>query len=390
MKNKIIAVGTTTQNNKLVNGQSMMFQLIVDNLQDRGIDVIIIDYGLSIDKNFKDKRISGKFSFIKLFDNFFLTFKYIGALLANPKAQIYINTAQSKVGFIRNSIFIYLGKLFNRKIVGHQFGANYESFYNSQPSWFKKIIKKTLDKTDVFIVEGDYTKNQMSFVKNYKEHIVSIPNGLPEKIDYSNILPKEIKENEEIQLLYLSNLIESKGYWDVLEAVNILNSQYNIKLKAIFAGKFLGDVDDTITENAEEAKKLFFLKINEYGLQNIVEYHEGLYSLEKAKAFKKSHFFILPSFYCNEGQPVSVLEAIAYGCVPIVTEYRLIPLMVNEKNGFFVPKKSPIDIVNKILWSIDNKLKYNEKSINGIDFFNNNFTAELYINKILTFFYTKQ
>ncbi len=41
MKNKIIAVGTTTQNNKLVNGQSMMFQLIVDNLQDKGIDVII-------------------------------------------------------------------------------------------------------------------------------------------------------------------------------------------------------------------------------------------------------------------------------------------------------------------------------------------------------------
>lgn len=77
----------------------------------------------------------------------------------------------------------------------------------------------------------------MSFVKNYKEHIVSIPNGLPEKIDYSNILPKEIKENEEIQLLYLSNLIESKGI-DVLEAANILNSQYNM-FKAIFAGKFL-------------------------------------------------------------------------------------------------------------------------------------------------------
>ncbi|GGP06536.1 glycosyl transferase [Cloacibacterium rupense] len=382
MKKKIIAVGTTTQNNTLVNGQSMMFQLIVDSLQKRGIEIIIIDYGLSIYKDFKDKRISGNFSFIKLLDNFFLTFKYIGALVANPGAKIYINTAQSKVGFIRNSIFIYLGKLFNRKVVGHQFGANYENFYNSQPRWFKKIIKKTLDKTDVFIVEGDYTKNQMSFVKNYQEHVVSIPNGLPEKIDVSKILPKKINENDEIRLLYLSNLIESKGYWDVLEAVKILNSQYNIKLKAIFAGKFLGDVDDTIAQNANEAKKLFFLKLNEYGLQDIVEYYEGLYSVKKAEAFMHSHFFILPSYYCNEGQPVSVLEAIAYGCVPIVTEYRLIPLMVNKKNGFFVPKKSPNEIANKIFWCIENTEEYNKKSKNGIDFFNSNFTAELYIDKI--------
>lgn len=383
MQNKIIAVGTTTQNNKLVNGQTMMFQLIVDNLKLKNIKVVVVDYGLSIDKKFNDRRISGKFNLIKLIDNFFLTIQYLIILILNPKTQVYINTAQSKVGFVRNVIFIYLAKLFNRRVIGHQFGANYEKFYNMQSSLLKKIIKKTIEKTDIFIVEGDFTKNQMKFVDNYENKIVSIPNGLPEKIDFKNIVPKQIKANETIKLLYLSNLIESKGFWDVLEAANILKNKHQIDLKIVFAGKFLRDIDDTVAEDAEKARELFFEKLQKYNLHDVFEYHEGLYSEEKAKAFIEANFFILPSYYCNEGQPVSVLEAIAYGCVPIVTEYRLIPSMVNERNGFYVQKKSPDQIVEKIIWSINNKEQYHLKSLRAIEFFKENFTAEQYINKIL-------
>lgn len=382
MSDKVIAVGTTTQNNTFVNGQSMMFQLIVDKLKERKIDVVILDYALSVDNNFKNKRVSGKFSFIKLLDNFLLTIKFFMVLVRNPKSQVYINTAQSKVGFIRNLIFIYLAKLFNRKVIGHQFGANYEQFYSSQSTLFKNIIKKTIDKTDRFIVEGDFTKNQMRFVEDYKNKIFSIPNGLPENIDFKNIEPKLINENTPIKILYLSNLIESKGYWDVLEAINILKNQHNINIKAIFAGKFLGDIDDSITKNAEEAKSLFFTKLKDFQLQDTVEYYEGLYSEMKANAFLNANFFILPSYYRNEGQPVSVLEAIAYGCVPIVTEYRLIPMMVNESNGFYVEKKSPSAIAKTILWCMDNKDEYRKKSLNAINFFNNNFTADIYIDKL--------
>lgn len=49
----------------------MMFQLIVDNLQDRGIDDYWLDHGLSIDKILKDKENLVQVCFIKLFDNFF-------------------------------------------------------------------------------------------------------------------------------------------------------------------------------------------------------------------------------------------------------------------------------------------------------------------------------
>lgn len=381
---KIILVGTTTQNNKLVNGQSMMFQLLVDNLNERGIETKIIDFGKSFDNSFRDKRVSGKFSFIKLFDNLFLTFRFLFVLISNPNSPIYINTSQSKVGFFRDYLFITIGNIFNRNMVGHQFGANYENFYNQQSPNFQRKIKSTLDKLNYLIVEGDYTKNQMSFLDNYNDKVISIPNGLPEKVKTSIDLVKEI--NQPVVILYLSNLIESKGFWDVLEAGNILKNEYEIDIRLVFAGKFLTDLNDQLFKTAEDAKKHFFRKIDDYGLKNSYEYYEGLYGKEKEKKFKESNFFVLPSYYGNEGMPVSVLEALAYGCIPIVTKYRLIPSMVNENNGFFVEAKNPRQIADSIVICCRNPNLYKNKSREGISHYMDNFTADKYISQILKLF----
>ena len=124
-------VGASTQNNKLVNGQSMMFQLFVDQLQERNINTVIVDFGKSLNPQLHKNRVSGKFDFSKLVDNFFLVFRFIFVILSNPKTHVYINTSQSKVGFVRDYIFINSAKFFKRKVIVHQFGANYARFYNS-------------------------------------------------------------------------------------------------------------------------------------------------------------------------------------------------------------------------------------------------------------------
>ncbi|WP_390454828.1 glycosyltransferase family 4 protein [Chryseobacterium sp. Alg-005] len=277
-----------------------------------------------------------------------------------------------------------MAKLFKRKVIAHQFGANYEGFYNSQSPFLQKKIKNTIEKTDYFIVEGDYTKKQLSFVKDYENKVVSIPNGLPQKVKSDIIKPKNI--SEPIVILYLSNMIEGKGFWDVLEAGNLLYNKYNKNIKLIFAGRFLEDLEDTLCKTSEEARDLFSKKLKEYNLSDKTVYYEGLYGAQKEEAFLNAHFFILPSYYINEGQPVSVLEAIAYGCVPIVTEYRLIPSMVNNENGFFVKPKSPEEIAEKILESDDAPGMYRKKSENGIAFYEQNFTAEKYVSQILKLF----
>lgn len=378
---KIIVVGTTTQNNKLVNGQSMMFQLFVDTLHEKNIKTLIVDFGRSLDKDFGDRRVSGQFNLIKLLDNVILAFKYFFVLLINPKIAIYINTSQSRIGFVRDYTFINLGKLFNRVIIAHQFGANYHNFFISQSQFLQKRIKETLDKVDFVIVEGDYTKKQFSFLSDFENKVVSIPNGLPQKLDEAEIKPKNIKEP--VVLFYLSNLIESKGYWDVLEAANILQNTYHKNIRLIFAGKFLEDLEDEICKNSGDSRLRFYKKLKEYNLTDVTTYHEGLYGKKKAENFKLANFFLLPSYYINEGQPVSVIEALAYGCVPIVTEYRLIPSMVNIENGYFVKPKSPVQIADAILACISDPETYRLKSENAISFYHKNFTADKYVTRIL-------
>ena len=379
-------VGSTTQNNKLVNGQSMMFQLFVDNLRERNVETIIVDFGKSVDKNFYNKRVSGKFSITKLIDNFLLIFRFVFVLITNPKTSIYITTSQSKVGFVRDYLFISLAKIFNRKIVAHQFGANYHEFFNTQIEGFKYKIKSTLEKTDFVIVEGDFTKEQFRFLPNYKTKVVTISNGLPEKIDSKTISPKNLNIEQPIRLIYLSNLIESKGYWDVLEAINILVNREKVNIEAVFSGKFLQDVEDKMFSSSEQARSEFFNFLKKNKLEERVQYFEGLFGKNKSKAFNDAHFFSLPSYYINEGQPVSVLEALAYGCVPIVTDYRVIPTMVNKENGFFVHPESPEEIVGAIKLMINNPEEYRKKSESGIKFYLDNFTADKYVNKLIELF----
>lgn len=382
MIEKLIMVGATTQNNKLVNGQSMMFQLFVDQLQDRNITTVIVDFGKSVNPQLHKNRVSGKFDFSKLVDNFFLIFRFIFVILSNPRTPVYINTSQSKVGFVRDYIFINFAKLFKRKIIVHQFGANYTRFYNSQSYGNKIKIKNTLEKADLIIVEGDFTKEQFGFLTDYKWKVVSVTNGLPERINGDKILPKRIIGSDPVELFYLSNLIEGKGYWDVLEAVNILVNQDKRNVRAVFAGRFLEDVEDKRFSSSAEAREQFNKFIEKNNLQDSVTYLEGLYGAEKSVAFQKARFFLLPTYYINEGQPVSILEALAYGCVPIVTAYRLIPDMVTPKNGFFVKPQSPAEIAKVINLMIENPEDYEAMSAAGITHYKANFTAEKYVEKL--------
>ncbi|WP_420287178.1 glycosyltransferase [Flavobacterium psychrophilum] len=382
MANKIILVGPTTQNNTVLNGQSMMFQLLVDDLIEKKIDFKILDIGISTFKS-EDDRISGKFTINKSLNYIPLFFKYFWLVIKSGKSSIYITTAQSKVGFIRDYFFINIAKLFGNKVIAHQFGANYAGFYQAQSHFIQNKIKKTLHKTDLIVVEGEFTKNQFSFLPNFENKVIVIQNGLPQKVA-SNIQPKKLN-TEKVELIYLSNLIETKGYWDVLEAVNILVNDFKINTEIIFSGKFLESSDDSTFANAMLAKKAFFKFIKDNNLQDNVIHLDGIYGENKALEFAKAKFFILPSYYINEGQPVSVLEALAYGCVPIVTKYRLIPEMVNDKNGFFVNPKSPKEIANTIRKTIQEPEKYKQYSKGAIDFYLDNFTANKYTSKLISF-----
>ncbi|MBN1970514.1 MAG: glycosyltransferase family 4 protein [Candidatus Delongbacteria bacterium] len=385
MYNKIVAIGPVIKANKTsVSGQTMMFQLFIDELKDRSIGCKIINIGNILSST--KKRISGKFSIFRLLEYSIVIFKFFFFIIFNPKEFLYITTAQSKVGFFRDYLIINLAKLFKYKIICHQFGANYSVFFNSQSPRLKRLIKITFTKVHRIIVEGEYTKEQFRFLNDYSVKVISIPNGLPEKNLRLLGSGKRYEIDQIFQLMYLSNMIISKGFWDVLFALDILINKKGLKVECVFAGSFISAVDDPKGSNVKSTEEAFFRYIKNKKLSNNVRYFPFLFDKEKIEAFKLAHVFLLPSYYVNEGQPVSVLEAMAYGVVPIVTKHRLIPSMIKNNSGYFVLPRSPNDISEVIHHLMMNPEIYNRSSQASYELYLESFTSEKYLNAIINLF----
>jgi glycosyltransferase involved in cell wall biosynthesis len=70
---------------------------------------------------------------------------------------------------------------------------------------------------------------------------------------------------------------------------------------------------------------------------------------DKKSALQNSNVFILPTLFI-EGQPLSILEAMATGNIILTTNSEGIADIFEEnKNGFYINKKDPEDIAKKLI-----------------------------------------
>jgi glycosyltransferase involved in cell wall biosynthesis len=376
---KVLAIGLrTNQKMNIFSGQSMMFDALVDFLLAENYNVSVVD----LTSKHSNLQV-GKFSSKRTLEYLTIIFGAVRLFYNNRGGLLYLTTAQTKSGFLRDFVFIKLASIFSYKILLQQFGSNFKSFYNDLSPFMKYLVRITFNKAKYIVVEGELTKKQFLMIDNYSDKVIPITNGLPEKNLLGSDHGKSYSAEAPFNLIYLSYLIESKGYWDVLKAVQILVHKYKKNVHCVFSGSFKHSVDAEMHVSEVEAAQAFKQYIASHKLEQHVTYFEGLMGVEKAKAFKKSHAFLLPSYFKFEGQPVSVLEAMAYGAVPVVTNYRMIPDMVTDDVGLFVEPKSPEQISEKILLLMDNPVSYGRYSQACVDRFLENYTLDKYSMNIL-------
>ena len=122
------------------------------------------------------------------------------------------------------------------------------------------------------------------------------------------------------KVLFLGAVTKRKGIDTLLEA---LKSQEN-KLKKEYTIDIYGpDTDGNICE-----------KIDQMKLEKWVGYRGWLGKKEKPEILKDTSINVLPSY--NEGLPMTILEAMAYGIPSITTNVAAIPEAIDETNGRIV------------------------------------------------------
>jgi glycosyltransferase involved in cell wall biosynthesis len=138
-----------------------------------------------------------------------------------------------------------------------------------------------------------------------------------------------------LRVLYLSGMTAGKGYRDLAEAYLLLGAEARQRVRIDFAGKF----DSTSERTA------FLEQVD--GVAG-VEYHGLVDDAQKQALFAAAHVFCLPTTMF-EGQPISILEAYAAGCVVVTTgQDGIRDVFTDGTNGFEIDQRSPRSIADRL------------------------------------------
>jgi glycosyltransferase involved in cell wall biosynthesis len=143
-----------------------------------------------------------------------------------------------------------------------------------------------------------------------------------------------------IHVLYLSGMIRSKGYLDVLDAVGALHSR-GVPVRARFVGRWESD----------EAERVFHKRAAALGVGSVIEAAGGLSDRGAVRdAYLNADVFVLPTAFPFEAQPLTVLEAFAAGTPVVVTCHAGLPEMVDDGvEGRHVPARDPAAIAAAVV-----------------------------------------
>ena len=298
-----------------------------------------------------------------------------------------MSATQNWIGFCRDIAFILLAKVRGGRAVIHIHGGNYDGFYASLSPVRRYVVRYVIGKVDRILILGESLRRMFDFEPRVRHKIRVVFNGLPYSAGETAIEPKRLPTHREgrPRLLYLSNLIVSKGYLHVLEAVQKLVIDKGIDVECNFCGSFILASDVCPYSSPEEAEADFLRRIEESGLGGNVYWHGPVAGDLKLSFLTSSHFFLLPTNYVFEGQPISIIEALAFGLVVITTPHRTIPDMIEGgKAGELVPFGHPEDIAHVIESYLQDPQKYVAMSRASIDRYHDAFTREVHLERLVS------
>jgi glycosyltransferase involved in cell wall biosynthesis len=373
--NKIVMIGAVPPP---YTGHSISFSKLYQSLLK---DIEEVEYINTAPQN---KHITGKATWSRIFENLSVLKQLWLSLRSSNPETIYVTKGSTKVGFIRDFLTLLISKILSKKskFIIHLKGGNYDSFYESQNSFFKLLIRYFLKKSDRIIVLGDSLVKMYDFYPKIKDKIIVVENALTAPIEKNSYIYFD-SSKEKVELLFLSNLIYTKGYMDLLKAVEILIDKKVFNFHLTFAGAFIASPDDPFGYDITVAEDEFLKRIKSDKLKEYISYLGVVIGEEKEVLLRESDIFILPTAYHVEGQPVSIIEAMAYGCAIVSTKYRSIPDIVSEnKNGFYVEYGNPLSISSKIEELLNDKEKLEKASSVSVDLYNKRFQWKIHYAKM--------
>lgn len=228
---------------------------------------------------------------------------------------VHLHTAADG-SFTRNAQITRLCKAFGRKVIMHIHASRFKDFYNEATPEGKSKILKTLQSTDLLIVLSESWKEWFESIGTDADRMTVLHNITPSP----TVMPEAKAGDERTHFLFMGEIGPRKGIFDILEAVAAHKEEAEGRMVLHIGG------------NRNEKQLLDVIR--KEGLEDIAIFEGWVSGEKKLELLNRADIYILPSF--NEGLPISILEAMSYGCPIISTPVGGIPEVVDKANGTLV------------------------------------------------------
>lgn len=300
------------------------------------------------------------------------------------KPVIHISLGQSFMSFTRIAIWLIPILMIRPKcvVIIALNGSTFMGWEKNQ--LITKYFLLFLKKARVISVLGNRQKNKLKQLGLAESKIQIIHNTSElDTVDLS-FLNKKHEENE-VNILHLSLLIESKGFPEYLEAALLLaNQKFDKKVNVILCGPIAFTSFCSRFTSTEEKINWINTKIQEIRLvENVnfdIKWIKGAKGIQKEKLFNAAHIFVLPTTFPVEAQPLVLLEALSSGVSIITTKVGEIESILDDQTAVLIDKVSSEIIKDEILQLIIDTKKRTHLARNGILLINDKLSLEHYIN----------
>lgn len=217
---------------------------------------------------------------------------------------------------VRKIILARMALARGASVIMHAHGGGYQKHWLGMSPPARAVTLNTLLRVQRLVVLGEGWRRFFESIGIPKHRIVVLPNPV--------VLPAAVPSRDvegKVRFVYFGLISHRKGVFELLEAVAKLSPESRARAEFVVAG------NGEVTQLREHASKL--------GVQDRVEIREWVDPAERDRLLASAQAFVLPSH--TEGLPMSLLEAMAWGLVPICTPVGSIPeYVVDGANGILV------------------------------------------------------
>ena len=275
----------------------------------------------------------------------------------------YIPASPKRIALYRDWIVFTLCRPFFRRVIFHWHACGLAAWLDSEARpWERSITHYLARRADLALCLSPAIADDAAAFEPHRIQIVA--NGIRDPCpDFAETarpkrraraaalrvaLTNKDEQNSELvyRVLFLGTCSRSKGLFDAIAAMQHLNRllmdrKAAIRANLTIAGLFVDRAEQQEFETAQEKAPA------------LLEYVGFASTPLKHELLRTSDCLCFPSYYPAEAQPVSLIEAMAFGLSIVTTDWRAIPEMFPSASAT-VRTRDPLAIAEALSQSIGN------------------------------------